>query len=190
MKYQFDLLPNEYKCLPKNNLEIVIGAIAMMICVSAIVTLYLKNNRDIAGLRTQMKDAQTSVENIYSEMRSPQYQSPADKIMTLKNTIEFINKNLETPGTSWVDFLFTFEQTVPEKVYVKDINPKDFAGTVSDFTVQGEAESIYDILKFISNLQKSEKFDNVFLKQNAMQTTGKTSMVNFSLSFTFKRKVL
>jgi Tfp pilus assembly protein PilN len=185
MKYQFDLLPHEYKCLPRDNLGIVVGTIAVLICISATATLYLKNSREIETCNLQVKQAQARVDTIYQDMN--QYQSPTERIMMLKNTIEFINQNLETPGTSWVDFLFTFEKTVPEKVFVKDINPKDFTGSVKEFTIDGEAASIYDIIFFISRLQESGKFENVFLKQNSIVVGSKESLVHFTMSFTFKR---
>ncbi len=186
MKFQFDLLPGEYRCLPRDNFGIILGTVAIIVCFSSISTLYLKNSRDVEFSKRQVKEMEEKIDSVYREMN--QYQSPTERVIALKSTIEFINKNLETPASSWVDFLYTFESTVPEKVFVKDINPKDFSGTVRDFTVDGEAASIYDVLAFISRLQTSGSFERVFLKKNSNVESEGIPMVNFTLSFNFKGK--
>jgi len=160
--------------------------VALIMCITSVGTLYLKNKRELNGYKDQIAKLESQRESLYAEMN--QYQSPTERIMALKATIEFINRNLETPGSSWVEFLYAFEATVPDKVVIKDINPKDFSGTVRDFTVEGEAASIYDILDFISRLQKSGSFEKVFLKQNAVAEIEKEQVMKFSLAFSFKGK--
>lgn len=186
MKFQFDLLPQEYKCLPRDNLGIILGTFAMVICLTATASLWKKNDAQIQECKAQIKQSEEQIDAVYREMN--QFQTPSDRIVLLKNTIDFINKNLETPGSSWVDFLFVFEGTVPAKVFVRDINPKDFSGVVRDFTVEGEAATIYDILDFISRLQKSGRFENVYLKQDAINLAKGEGAIRFTLAFSFKKK--
>jgi Tfp pilus assembly protein PilN len=184
MKFSFDLLPNEYKCLPRDHLGILLGALAVMLCLSATATLYYKNTVEMKDFNSQIRQVQTEIDTVYESMKN--YQTPTGDIDRLKGIISFINRNLEHPGSSLVDFLFAFEKTVPENIFIQDINPKDFSGVVGNFTVNGEAASIMRVLDFIKSLQSSDRFTNVFLQSNSMFSTDEGALARFVLTFTYK----
>jgi len=184
MKFQFDLLPYEYKCLRRDTLGIFLGALAVMLCLSATATLYFKNTREIKTFNDQIKQAQSEIDAVYENMKK--FQTPTGDIEKLKGIISFINQKLEHPGSSLVDFLFAFEQTVPENIFIQDINPKDFSGVVKNFTVNGEAASIMRVLDFVKNLQSSDRFENVFLQSNSTVATDEGALARFVLTFSYK----
>lgn len=183
MKFQFDLLPQEYKCLPKDSLGIVLGVFALLACLSASTFLYLKNTADFKEYDKEFKAIVSEINENYDAMKG--VQKPIAEIDQVKGIIAFIQENLEHPGSSWVDFLFAFEKTVPENVFVKDINPKDFSGVVKKFVLNGEAVNIEKILEFIQRLQQSDRFNNVFLMQNSVVGQLDQSVVQFSLEFNY-----
>ena len=106
----------------------------------------------------------------------------------MNNSIQFINTHLNTPGTSWVTFLYALEATVPDQVFIQDINPKLLGDKSDVFTLKGEAASLKEVLDFIKNMQTSGVFPDVFLKENSTHIVGGTSITRFSLSFKYARK--
>lgn len=185
MKYSLDLLPKEYKSFPRDTIGMVIAIIAIVTCVSAIGTMYYKNKSEVAA-------AQAKVDKVGSDLRSlidrtGKLQPPVNEINALKNSINFINKNLDTPGSSWVDFLALIESSTPDTVVIKDINPKNFTSLVSKFVINGEALSVYDVLEFVNRLKNTGKF-SVFLKQNSTVNTGDSSVQNFTIEFKYSNK--
>lgn len=183
MKFQFDLLPREYKSLPRDVLGILLAATAIVLCISWIGSMSVKN-------AFQLKTAQDEVDKAEGELRDlnkriGDLQPPLAVINSLKSRIDFLNTNLDTPASSWVDFLFTLENTVPERVSVKDFNPKDFSAQGGQFTIEGEAITINDVLEFIGRLQASGRFSQVFLVQNANKVLEDRVITAFTLSLTY-----
>lgn len=189
MKYQFDLLPIEYKCLPRDFIGIILATLAIVIGVSSSVSLYHKNTREMVAEQKKVDTAQKELEDLYRQ--AGELQAPVDRLNSLKASVEFINNNLQTPGTSFVDFLYSLEATVPEQVFVRDLNPKEFTTPGVGYTIEGEAASIYDILDFISRLQKAQtkkqtpKFVDVSLKQSTTRMTTNGIITNFTLTFNY-----
>jgi hypothetical protein len=85
-----------------------------------------------------------------------------------------------------VDFLFTLENTVPERVFIRDFNPKDFSAQGGQFTLVGDAATINDVLEFISRLQTSGRFSQVFLVQNASKVVDNRVLTDFTLALTYQ----
>lgn len=185
MKFKFDLLPKEYKSLPRDILGIALAFLAIMTTISAVGTMSIKNTREQAQKQKQVTD----VENQLREMvqKTSNLQPPVNEINSLKGSIAFINQNLDTPGTSWVDFFATLEASVPERVVITDISPKVFNNLDAPFTLTGEASSIYDALEFAKRLNQSGKF-NSMLKTSSNTSLNDISTQKFSLEFSYIRK--
>ena len=184
MKFQFDLLPQEYKSLPRDNLGIALAMIVLLASVSAIGSLNFQNKSKMLAKQKEIDAAKGKLSQLYQDAAA--LQPPLDRIENLRRSIEFINSNLEAPGTACVDFLSSLEKTVPEKVFIKDVNPKDFTLKNAPFTIDGEAATIYDVLDFISRLQKSGRFANVFLKSNATRSVEGGLVTQFSLTCNYQ----
>ncbi|HEY9072180.1 MAG TPA: PilN domain-containing protein [Candidatus Ozemobacteraceae bacterium] len=184
MKFQIDLLPREYKSLPADLTGFVLAAVAILLCLSWTVSSYMKNTSEQFKVQQQVDAAMKDLRDL--NQRIGELQPPVAQINALKSSIEFINTNLDTPGTSWVDFLYAFESTVPERIYISDINPKDFSGKSGlTFTVNGEGATIYDVLDYVSSLQKSPNFSGVYLKQNSTRAIENGTVTSFILTFTY-----
>jgi len=186
MKFQFDLLPNDYKSLPRDYLGFILAVAAIIVCLSWTFTVHFRNMKLLYNYQSQIDQADKSYREL--NQRVTELQPPAGQIAALKSSIEFINHNLDTPGSSWVDFLYSFESTVPERIYISDINPKDLSIQNVEFTITGEGSTIYDVLDFISRLQKSGRFSRVFLKQNSTRSIENGTLTSFIISFTYNGK--
>jgi hypothetical protein len=185
MKFRFDLLPQEYKSFPRDTLGIVLAVLAIVSCLSAVGSMYIKNSKEI-------KAAQILVDKVENDLRAliektGKLQPPLNEINALKNSINFINKNLDTPGSSWVDFLTTLESAVPDRVVIKDISPRNFSNLSGTFTLKGEAVTVYDTLEFVNRLLKTGKFE-AFLKDNANATGPNGTVQKFTLEFRYIKK--
>jgi Tfp pilus assembly protein PilN len=183
MKYQFDLLPNEYKSLPRDNLGIVLAFLTILVSISAIGSMSIKNHSELSGVQTQVDKVEAQVRDMIEKTSA--LQPPVNEINSLKSSINFINQNLDTPGTSLVDFLATLEASVPERVVITDINPKNFSNISQSFTLTGEASTIFDVLEFAKRLEQSGKF-SAMLKTTANATQDEGSVQKFTLDFTYR----
>jgi len=183
MKFKFDLLPGEYKSLPRDNLGIALAVLTIIASISAVGTMYIKNNSSLKAVKAQVDQQDNQLRGLID--KTSRLQPPMNEINSLKNSINFINQNLDTPGTSWVDFLATLESSVPERVVINDISPKSFANLSGNFTIVGEASTIFDALEFAKRLNQSGKF-KAFLKNNTNVSQNDGSVQKFTLDFTYK----
>lgn len=183
MKFKFDLLPDEYKSLPRDTLGIALAVLIIIASISAVGTMYIKNKSAFSEVQTQVDQQDKNLRDLVE--KTSKLQPPVNEINDLKNSINFINQNLDTPGTSWVDFLATLESAVPERVVINDISPKSFTNLTGNFTLVGEASTIFDALEFAKRLNQSGKF-NAFLKNNSNVSQNDGSVQKFTLDFSYK----
>ncbi|GAB4278956.1 MAG: hypothetical protein Kow0029_22520 [Candidatus Rifleibacteriota bacterium] len=183
MKFKFDLLPNEYKSLPRDTLGIALAVLTIIASITAVGTMYIKNKSALNDVQAQVDIQENLLRDLVN--KTSQLQPPTNEINSLKNSINFINQNLDTPGTSWVDFLASLESAVPERVVINDISPKVFNKLNGTFTIIGEASSIFDALEFAKSLNQTGKFQ-AFLKNNTNVTQNEGSIQKFTLDFTYK----
>jgi Tfp pilus assembly protein PilN len=185
MKLQFDLLPKEYKSFPRDTLGIALAFLAIVTTISAVGSMSLKNRKEQAAVQTQIETVETRLREMVQKTGS--LQPPVNEINSLKSSIAFINQNLDTPGTSWVDFFATLEAAVPERVVILDIAPKTFNDLGVTFTIAGEASSIFDALEFAKRLNQSGKF-NSMLKTSSNTSQNEGTVQKFSLEFSYLGK--
>ncbi|PKL50964.1 MAG: hypothetical protein CVV42_01295 [Candidatus Riflebacteria bacterium HGW-Riflebacteria-2] len=183
MKYQLDLLPKEYKSLPRDNLGIVLAFLTILVSISAIGSMSIKNHSELSGVQAQVDKVEAQVRDVVEKTSA--LQPPVNEINSLKSSINFINQNLDTPGSSLVDFLATLEASVPERVVITDINPKNFTNIRQSFTLTGEASTIFDVLEFAKRLEQSGKF-SAMLKTTANAAQDEGSVQKFTLDFTYR----
>ncbi len=183
MKFQFDLLPVEYKSLPRDNIGIVLALIIIVTTISAVGSMTIKN-------RTELSDAQTRLNAKDSELRdiidkTSKLQPPLNEINALRSSIEFINANLDTPASNMVDFFAALEAAVPERVLINDLSPKNFTNLNVPFSITGEGSTIQDILEFVNRLNQSGKF-TAQLKSNTSLVQESGVSQKFALDITYK----
>lgn len=186
MKFRFDLLPQEYKSLPRDIFGIALAFGTIIICITWTMVVNARNLKAQAQVQTQIDEAKAKRDKIAAEAAA--IQEPVGDINAIRNSINFVNQNLDTPGSSCVEFLFALESVVPEMVFIKDINPKDFTAKTIKFTIEGEAASLAEVLNLISKMQGSGYFNNVFLKQNSTIKVDSIALVQFTLECEYKGK--
>lgn len=183
MKYRFDLLPDEYRSSPRDNVGLFFAIVAIIITIASIGTTMIKNKASFAGIDKKISDSKRELEAKYSEINSKK--PDANKINEVRKSIEFINKNLDTPATDVVVFLNSLESCVPDSVVLKDLNPKKLNTLNVRFTINGEASTIQDILEFTNRLNRSGKF-KASLRSNQSAVVSERIVQNFILEFQYK----
>ena len=183
MKYRFDLLPDDYRSSPRDNVGIFFAIVAIIITLASIGTTMIKNKSSFAGIDKQISDSKRELESSYNTMNG--MKPDAKKINDVRKSIEFINKNLDTPATDVVIFLNALESCVPDSVVLKDLNPKKLNTLNVRFTINGEASTIQDILEFTNRLNRSGKF-KASLRSNQSAVVSERIVQNFILEFQYK----
>ena len=185
MKYQFDLLPEEYKSSPRDNIGLFIAIVLLIVAVVSIGWNMAKTKAAFQDIDGKIAAANKLLEGKYNDIKS---ENPdTNKILEVKKKIEFINKNLDTPGTDAVAFLTSFEACVPDGIIIRDLTPKKLSNLNVPFIVNGEASTIQDILEFTNRLQNSNKF-RAYLKSNNSAVVSDRIIQNFVLEFTYKKQ--
>jgi len=184
MKYQLDLLPKEYKSLPRDTLGIALALLTILVTISAIGSMSIKNHSELSAVQAQVDAVDTQVRDMVGKTSA--LQPPVSEITSLKNSITFINKNLDTPGSSLVDFFATLEAAVPDRVVITDISPKNFTNINQSFTLTGEASTIFDVLEFANRLEQSGKF-TAMLKTTTNVSQQDGSIQKFTLEFSYQK---
>ncbi len=183
MKYQFDLLPDEYRSAPRDKIGIFIAVVAIIITIVSISMTSLKNKKAFAGIDKDISSAKSTLQSIYNETNNQKPSS--NEINKLKSSIEFINKNLDTPGTDVVHLLTSLEACVPDSVIIKDLTPKKLNDLNIPFTINGEASTIQDILEFANRLNRSGNF-RAHLKSNQSTVVAERLVQTFVLEFLYR----
>ena len=182
MKYQFDLLPDEYKSTPRDYFSIFLAVILIIVAIISIGIKSSEIKKKSESLDLQIETKRGELENIRDKINAKKPEGSVDKV---KRKIEFINKNMDTPGTDAVAFLTSFEACVPDGIIIRDLTPKKLTDLKVPFTVNGEASTIQDILEFNNRLQKSNKFI-AHLKSNNSAVISDRIIQNFVLEFHYK----
>lgn len=183
MKYKFDLLPDEYRSTPRDNIGIFIAIVVIILTIASIGIETMKNKAAFAKIDNQIAEKYDQLKRIVE--KTSELQPPISKINELKTSIEFINNNLDTPATEVVAFLTSLESCVPESVIIRDLTPKKLNNLKEKFTVNGEAATIQDILEFVNRLNRSNKF-TANLKSNKSGVVAERLIQNFILEFSYK----
>lgn len=182
MKFQFDLLPKEYKSLPRDTLGIALALLTILTTISAVGTMSIKNHREITEVQSKITAREIELRDVID--KTSKLQPPLNEINALRSSIEFINANLDTPASNMVDFFATLEAAVPDRILINDLSPKTFSDLKATFSVTGEGATIQDILEFVNRLNQSGKF-KAQLKSNTSITQENGQAQKFALDFTY-----
>lgn len=183
MKFQFDLLPVEYKSLPRDNIGIALALLIIITTISAVGSMTIKNRSDLAEVDSKVQTKDAELRDIID--KTSRLQPPVNEINALRNSIEFINSNLDTPASNMVDFFASLEAAVPERVLIYDLSPKNFSDLSVSFDVTGEGSTIQDVLEFVNRLNQSGKF-KAQLKSNTSIAQDSGQSQKFSLDMTYQ----
>lgn len=186
MKFQFDLLPKEYKSLPRDTLGIALALLTILTTISAVGTMTIKNHRELTEIQGKIGVKETELRDVID--KTGKLQPPVNEINALRSSIDFINANLDTPASNMVDFFATLEAAVPERILINDLSPKTFNDLRVSFSIIGEGSTIEDVLEFVNRLNQSGKF-KAQLKSNTSVTQDNGQAQKFALDFTYTAPV-
>lgn len=182
MKYQFDLLPDEYKSFPRDNIAIALAVFIVVLTASAISTMNYKARTEIRKTDAQISECETQLRAQIEEANS--LQLPLGKINALKRNIEFFNHNLDRPATSLVSFLAAFEATVPDQIVITNFSPTTFSKLETKFVITGEGPSVFDIISFVRRMSDTGKF-KVDLRKTEDVVVDTKAQTRFELEFEY-----
>ena len=109
---------------------------------------------------------------------------------TLKDEVSCINNLLNIKNFSWSNFLSNLEKITPAGISISNVTP---AFTTKEVRLEGMALSTNNLVNFMSNLQNSEFFSNVFIveqKEVELKRAGPdiTKLTGFILTFKYNEK--
>lgn len=183
MKFQFDLLPVEYKSRARDTISMVLAVLIVVMTISAVSSMTYKNRNELTNAEAILIQQDKELREIID--KTSKLQPPVNEINALRSSIEFINANLDTPASNMVDFFAALEAAVPERVLIHDLSPKNFSNLSVPFSITGEGATIQDVLEFVNRLNQSGKFQ-AQLKSNTSVAQDLGQSQRFALGLTYK----
>lgn len=184
MKYQFNILPEEYRVEAHSRLWLYLIVILILIALFIIGRDTVKKETAYTEINKLISVKNQELNNIYQRINIEK--PDENEIQTLQEEIEFVNNNLKTLGTDVVEFLYSLEKTVPDNIVLTDINPKKLNNLSVPFFIEGEAENIQSIHEFVSRLNKSGKY-KAQLKSNNSSVVSNNLVQNFVLELEYRK---
>lgn len=131
-----------------------------------------ENRREVTALYENVARVQQQAARLRDELRrvgfSPDNQAEID---ALARQVAALNQILETKAFSWTGLLNDLETAVPRKVSVSSIRPDLKTKTL---TLDGVALTLQDVTAFMTELQESGRFRDVFLQQQRSTEDNRT----------------
>lgn len=182
MKFRFDLLPDDYRSLPRDYFGIVLAILLVIGTIYAVRNMNIENRNELEKIQKEIYSVENDLREIISQAES--IQPPLREINSLRDQINFINKNLDTTGTSLVKFLADLEATVPQNIIIRDFSPKRFDTQTEQFTLTGEAPSVFTVTEFIRRMNSSGSF-RAHLRNTQNISANNKTLTRFNLDFTY-----
>jgi hypothetical protein len=98
MKFHFELLPQEFKSLPRDIFGILLAATAIVLCISWIGSMSVRNAFQLKGAQEEIEKAEGELRDLNKQIGD--LQPPLPTINSIKSRIDFLNSNLDTPASS------------------------------------------------------------------------------------------
>lgn len=182
MRFNIDLLPNEYKSFQRNLVVLALAAFTVIASCTAIGMMVVRNGRELSARKAERDGKEAQKLALIAEQNKEKARYPVADANDLKERIQFINANLGTPGSSWVAFLSALEQTVPDRVWIRTLTETG----PDSYRIEGESEDIGQLLTFIDRMQRSGQFTNVFPLSNSTVIRDGVRVTGYTLTFQFK----
>lgn len=197
MKMKMDLLPSQYKCVPRDWRAIIILIIVILIIPGmwfglqeyhkyAIKKIGKANEEEIAELGERINNLTNEIAQLENQLGKAMISR--EKIREINERVDFFNR-IYQKSFSWYEFFDKLEKLTPGEVWVKSINIQGDNLKDQKFTVVCESKEPYHAPEFLKNLMMNREFappddekNSVFLqKVEINQAFG----YEFSLEFKF-----
>ncbi len=197
MKMKMDLLPAQYKCVPRDWRAIIILIIVVIAIPAmwfglkkyheyAIEKIGKANEEEIKELGERINTLTNEIAQLDNQLSKAMISR--EKIKEINERIDFFNR-IYQKSFSWYEFFDKLEKLTPGEVWIKSINIQGDSLKDQKFTVICESKEPYHAPEFLKNLMMNREFappddekNSVFLqKVEINQAFG----YEFSLEFKF-----
>ena len=173
-----NLLPEKYYKARKLKQLLAISIVGGGVILVVLIFLYLIQVKNVAKLNKQIKEV---------EIEHEKYKPVLEKMEMIKSKEAFLQsrmkvlKELTTKHSVWPRLLDDLNRAVPFNVWLIKVDSKAQAKG-KFFTIDGIGLSKEGVADFMTNLQKSDYFENVSLLSLVESSTAGISQVSFRIS--------
>ncbi|MFH1288473.1 MAG: PilN domain-containing protein [bacterium] len=134
-------------------------------------------NKQLAGLNERNADLNKKLEK---ERQIVNEKGLSEKdVNALVKKINYVNVLIEKQAFSWTWLIYHLEERTPDEISITEIMPSFAENTIK---IVGLAKTIDDIARFISDLQLSSYFKDVFLLEHSNVEIEKNSLIRFVIT--------
>jgi len=196
MKMTMDLLPLQYKCLPRS-FKAIITLVILVIAIPSVffgLKSYFAYKIKAMGEvnEAEMKDVEDNISRITSEigelenkLKTPRLSR--DKIIEINERIAFFNR-IYQKSFSWYDFFNKLETLTPNDVCVKEIKIKGDTLEDQEFEIVCESKEPFLAPEFLKNLMQNKEFVPPNKDENSIVLSKVTINPAFGYEFSLKFK--
>lgn len=154
---------------------------ALMLGLGAVqVQSYLFYRDDLRYIQDALQRVEQSRHSLEEDLKTRGMDTSEHGVTELTKQIAAVNGLIAHKAFSWTLLLNELESTVPSNISVVKLQPRSPEGRM---TLTGKALSLKDLTRFIINLEDSQAFGEVFLKD---QATAKEGFVEFTIEFKYR----
>jgi hypothetical protein len=167
MKITMDLLPDQYKAIPRSWTGIYIVIVMILVCAGLHFGLKWYFDRDIKNMQvlgeTRVKDKEKALGRVKANInqqngRLSQVMLKKADIIDINKQIDFFNK-IYGKTFSWYEFFDLLEKRTPKNVWIKQIKINPALDVVDqEFELNCEATDPYHAPEFLKNLMLFKQF--------------------------------
>jgi len=166
MKMTMDLLPSQYKCVPRDWRAIFI--FVMIIAAIPAMWFGLKKYHDYSinkiekGNEEEINELKTRISTVSNDIA--QLESQLNKAMISREKIKEINERIDffnriyQKSFLWYEFFDKLEKLTPQEVWIKEIKISGDSLKEQSFKVICESKEPYHAPEFLKNLMQNREF--------------------------------
>lgn len=167
MKMKMDLLPSQYKCVPRDWTAIFILVIVLLAIPAmwfglkkyhayAIEKIGKANEEEIKGLEERINTLTNEIAQLDNQLGKAMLKR--EQIKEINERIDFFNR-IYQKSFSWYDFFDKLEKSTPNEVWIQKIEIMG-GDTLKDqwFRVTCESKEPYHAPEFLKNLMQNREF--------------------------------
>jgi len=159
-----------------------VTALLGLLLAGASVWSAFDTRRDAGAMQENRARVRQQSARLRAELQSAGFSSDdSGAVADLAKRVAIVNQIIEQKAFSWTTFVSDLEALVPTSVSIASIHP-DLKDRV--VTLQGTALNLQGLTSFLIALERSTRFENVFLSQ---QKAGEEGVVEFSIRCTYRR---
>lgn len=134
-------------------------------------------NRQLAGLNERNENLKAELEEVRQIVGENGLSE--GELAALFKRVDYVNVLIEKQAFSWTWLIYRLEECTPDEISITEIMPS-FAE--SNIKIVGLGKTVDDIARFVSNLQASNCFEDVFLLEHSDTEIEKNNLIKFVIT--------